>query len=88
MKILIFFILINFITSIVFGLDKRKAIKNKWRISEKKLIFLSFFAPLGALIGMRIFHHKTKKLKFNILIPLFLVIQMCILVYLYLIYLV
>lgn len=79
--ILIIVLLINIITSIVFGIDKRKAIKNQRRISEKSLLILSLFAPFGGLLGMKIFHHKTRKLKFIISIPLFLLIQISIFVY-------
>ena len=58
----IYLIVINVITFLIYGLDKRSAIKDRWRISEQSLIGLGFIGgPLGALLGMKIFHHKTRK---------------------------
>ena len=72
---LIYWAMINVIAFIVYGIDKRKAIKDEWRISEKALIGLAAIGGgAGALLGMRIWHHKTRKWKFRILVPLFLVI--------------
>ncbi|KAE9637336.1 DUF1294 domain-containing protein [Defluviitalea raffinosedens] len=73
--VIIIFILLNLLSWSTFGVDKRKALKNQWRTSEKTLLTLSFFGPFGALLGMKTFHHKTKKIKFKILIPLFLFLQ-------------
>ncbi|MGN0256124.1 MAG: DUF1294 domain-containing protein [Chordicoccus sp.] len=55
----------------LYGVDKYKAIRHKWRITEATLIAAAFFggAP-GALLGMLFFHHKTRKWKFRILVPL------------------
>lgn len=69
---------INILTFLFYGLDKFKAIKNKERISEFALLLLAFFAPFGAILGMIIFHHKTKKLKFRILTLLFAIINIII----------
>jgi len=79
--ILIILLLINAISWTAFGIDKRKALKKQWRTSEKTLLTLSFFGPLGALLGMKTFHHKTKKLKFIILIPLFICLQVGVYIY-------
>ena len=74
-------ILYNIIVFFVYGIDKRKAIKNKRRISEKTLLMLAFFfGSVGSFIGMLFFHHKTKKLKFKLCIPLFLIIHIFILI--------
>ena len=71
-----YLIVINAITFLMYGIDKRKARKNQWRIPEKTLIFLAVLGGSpGALIGMYTFHHKTKKLKFQIGIPFILVVQ-------------
>ena len=59
-----YFLLINIISFLFYGIDKYNSIKGKWRIKENTLISLSF---LGAIIGIYLFHHKTKKLKFKIL---------------------
>ena len=71
---LIFLILINLISLIIFGIDKIKSIKGKWRISESRLMLVAFFAPFGAYVGMLLFRHKIRKVKF-ILVPIFLFIQ-------------
>ncbi|NLK96878.1 MAG: DUF1294 domain-containing protein [Epulopiscium sp.] len=81
--ILTILLFINAISWASFGIDKRKALKNQWRISEKALLLLSFFGPFGAFLGMKFFHHKTKKLKFKLLIPLFLCLQVGIYIYLF-----
>ena len=74
--ILIYLILINIITFMVFGVDKRKAKKEKWRVPEATLLLLSVIGgSIGALVGMRLFHHKTKKAKFRIGVPVILILQ-------------
>ncbi|MDU3750385.1 DUF1294 domain-containing protein [Peptoniphilus rhinitidis] len=45
-------------------MDKFKAKFNAWRISERVLLTFSIFAGFGGLLGMKIFHHKTKKRNF------------------------
>ncbi len=68
--------LINIITLIVYGIDKNRAKREKYRISEKTLIILAAVGgSIGAAAGMRIFHHKTKKPKFFIGIPVILILQ-------------
>ena len=68
--------LINITTLIVYGIDKNRAKREKYRISEKTLIILAAVGgSIGAAAGMRIFHHKTKKPKFFIGIPVILILQ-------------
>ncbi len=68
-----YLIAINVIAFIICGYDKLMAIKHKFRIPEDMLLFLSFIGgSLGFILGMFIFRHKTKKLKFNLLEPIFL----------------
>ena len=69
--ILTYLIAINIITFIVYGNDKRKARKNKWRTPESTLLMLALIGgAYGAWLGMRVFRHKTKHWKFRILVPL------------------
>ena len=84
-KLLISIIFImNLISFTIFYIDKRKAIKAKNRISENSLLLSAFlFGSIGAFLSMQIFRHKTKKLKFRILVPLFVVVKVLILYYLY-----
>lgn len=60
-----YFVLINIATFIVRGIDKWKANKAKWRISEKTLLIMTaVWWIIGALIWMQLFRHKTIKWKF------------------------
>ena len=63
-----YLIIINVIAFLLYGIDKYLAIKGNRRISEYHLLTFSFFGgSIGSLLGMRVFHHKTKKIKFWIL---------------------
>ena len=63
----IYIVIINIISFIMYFIDKRLAIKHKYRIPEKVLILFSIFGgSLGSLLSMSLFHHKTKHLKFLI----------------------
>lgn len=83
MKIFNYYLItINICQFLIMGLDKLLAIKKKNRISEKTLLINAFLGgSIGALLGMYTFKHKTKKLKFQLLYPLFLIIH--IFLYLY-----
>ena len=72
----IWLIIINIITFSVFGIDKKKAVDGKFRISEMTLFVLSLIGgSLGGLLAMHVFHHKTKKWYFKFGIPFILLIQ-------------
>lgn len=72
----IYFCTINLITFLLFGIDKRKARKEKWRIPEKVLFLLCLAGgSLGGAIGMRYFNHKTRKKIFWIGVPLIFILQ-------------
>lgn len=69
--ICLYLIVMNVLTFIVYGIDKQKAKRGKWRISEKTLMMLAVFGgSIGAWIGMQVFRHKTKHLLFVIGVPL------------------
>lgn len=75
-----YLLIINIITFIIYGIDKYKSIKHKYRISENTLIILPILGgPIGAFFGMIVFHHKTQKRVFIISIPLILLIWVYIL---------
>lgn len=84
MKYLIIYMqVINLITFCIYGLDKVKAKRNKYRIPEKVLLLLALFGGSpGALSGMYVFRHKTKHLKFKLLVPAFLIVHICLIVFL------
>lgn len=72
----IYLIGINILTFLIFGADKWKAKRDKWRIPEDTLIWLAIVGgSVGALLGMHIFRHKTKHRKFLIGIPVILLVQ-------------
>ena len=66
----------NVMVFTLYGVDKWKAKRQKWRISEMTLLGMAFvFGASGAFAGMLLFHHKTRKWNFRILVPLFLLLQ-------------
>lgn len=72
----IYLLVINLTAFAAYGLDKKKAEKDKWRIPEATLVMLAVLGgSIGALAGMLAFHHKTKKPKFVIGIPLIALTQ-------------
>ncbi|MBR3464047.1 MAG: DUF1294 domain-containing protein [Clostridiales bacterium] len=73
---LVFYAIMTVVTFALYGADKSKAKKGKWRIPEKTLLlFAACFGGLGAFLGMKIFRHKTKHTSFKILVPVFMIIQ-------------
>ena len=58
--LLYYLIVINIVTFLVYGIDKWKAKQGSWRISEATLLILAVIGgSIGALLGMRVWHHKT-----------------------------
>ena len=74
---------INIATFFLYGIDKYKAKKSKWRISEAKLLtMVAIGGSIGAWAGMRLWHHKTMHKKFKYGIPLIIIMQVALAVYL------
>lgn len=75
--IVLYLVIINLTAFVLMGVDKRRAIKGLWRIPEKTLFMTAILGgSIGAILGMRIFHHKTKHLKFVIGLPAILFLQL------------
>lgn len=75
---------INTITFVIFGIDKYKAKKKKWRIPESRLLLLAAIGGcIGALLGMIIWRHKTLHKKFKYGVPTILILQIAIIIYLH-----
>ena len=74
--IIIYLVIINIIGYAMMGIDKRKAQKKEWRISEAALFLSAILGgSIGAIAGMQRFRHKTKHLKFSLGVPVILVLQ-------------
>lgn len=74
--VLFYLILINCTALGLYGLDKKRAVRNQWRIPEKTLLGIAVLGGgPGALLGMRLFRHKTRKPKFYIGIPVILILE-------------
>ena len=83
MNLYYYLIAINTITFLVYGLDKLKAKKGKWRIPESTLLLLAIIGgSIGAFLGMKVWHHKTMHKKFKYGIPLIIILQLGVLLYL------
>ena len=76
-EILIYYLIgINILTFLVYGIDKWKAKHGYWRISEATLLILAVIGgTIGALLGMKVWHHKTMHKKFKYGLPLILLAQ-------------
>ena len=81
---IIYLVIINIITFFYFGIDKTRSELSKRRIPEKMLWFLSAIGgSVGALLGMKFFRHKTKKVSFQAGIAVILAIQILLLYFLF-----
>jgi len=75
-NIIIYLLIINIIAFLAMLIDKKKAEKDRWRIKESTLLTLALIGgSIGAIAGMYTFHHKTKKPRFFIGIPVIIVLQ-------------
>lgn len=73
-------IVMNLVSFALMGIDKRRAQRGAWRISEKALFLTTAcFGGLGGFLGMKVFHHKTRHWYFRVFFPVLLVVQIVIL---------
>ena len=81
--IIYYLLIINALAFIIYGIDKLKARKGRWRISEATLLLLALVGgSIGAWLGMKVWHHKTMHLKFKYGLPAILLLQLALAVYL------
>lgn len=80
--ILICLVAINVVTFFLYGIDKWKAQHSMWRIPEATLLgFAVIGGSIGAYLGMRVWHHKTMHKKFQIGIPLIILAQIALIIW-------
>lgn len=81
LMVLILYAILNIFAFAMFVWDKHKAQVDKWRTKESTLLVCALLGPFGAVIGMELARHKTRKLKFK-LVYLFLLIHIIVIGYL------
>ena len=82
-EIICYLLAVNIVTFLLYGIDKYKAKKGKWRISEATLLTMAAIGgSIGAWAGMRLWHHKTMHKKFKYGIPIIIIMQVALAVYL------
>ena len=82
-EIICYLLAVNIVTFILYGIDKYKSKRSKWRISEATLLLMAVIGgSIGAWGGMRIWHHKTMHKMFKYGIPVIIILQVALAVYL------
>ena len=77
-----YLLIVNFIAFALYGIDKRKAKKHKFRIPEKTLLWMARLGGgIGCWLGIKFFHHKTMHTRFRIIVPLWTIIWIVALVF-------
>lgn len=72
----LYLIIINITGFAAMGIDKQKAIRHRWRVRESTLFLIALIGgSAGSIVGMRIFHHKTRHWYFVYGMPLILILQ-------------
>ncbi len=80
--LILYLFIINAVSFLLMLTDKRRAIKNRWRIPEATLLFTAAIGgSLGGLLAMKLFRHKTRHQKFSLGLPLLLALHTILLIY-------
>ena len=83
-EIICYLLAVNIVTFLLYGIDKYKAKKGRWRISEATLLLMAVIGgSIGAWGGMRIWHHKTMHKMFKYGIPVIIIFQVALAAYLH-----
>lgn len=78
----LYLLIINALGLLIMLADKEKAKKHRWRIPESTLLTVAALGgSVGCYAGMRLFHHKTRKPKFYIGVPVIFAVQLLIAAY-------
>lgn len=74
--VILYYLLINLLAYILYGVDKQRAVQSAWRIPERSLLFMAFLGGgIGSALGMLLWHHKTRKTKFRVFVPVWLAVH-------------
>ena len=77
-----YLLVVNVLTFVVYGIDKWKARRGRWRVPEATLLVLAAAGgSVGAWVAMQLFRHKTQKKKFRYGVPMLFVLQLAAVVY-------
>lgn len=77
-------LIVNVLAFLLYGIDKWKAKRSRWRIPESALLGMAAVGgSVGAWLGMRVWHHKTQHKKFRYGVPAILVAQIVLLVWIF-----
>lgn len=77
-----YIVVINLVSFMMFGIDKYKARRGQWRISEATLLAVAAIGgSLGARMGMKVWHHKTLHSKFRYGVPIMLLVHVALMAY-------
>jgi uncharacterized membrane protein YsdA (DUF1294 family) len=80
--ILIAYVAINLLSFALMGEDKRRYRRSQWRIPERLLLTVCVLGgALGGWLGMEVFRHKLRKLKFTLTVPLLMLVHMALLIF-------
>lgn len=80
--LLIYLVTINAASFVIYGIDKWKAKRSRWRIPETALLVLAVLGgSMGAWLGMQVWHHKTMHRKFKYGIPTIIIVQISVLLW-------
>ena len=81
-ELIIYLVAVNVVTFFMYGIDKLKAKRSKWRISEATLLWMAVIGgSIGAWLGIKIWHHKTMHKKFKYGVPAIIILQIAAIIY-------
>ena len=82
--LILYLIIVNLVGFAIMGIDKKRAIRGAWRISEASLFLTAILGgSLGCILGMQHFRHKTKHWYFKYGMPAILVVQVLLFILLF-----
>ena len=77
-----YIVVINLVSFMMFGIDKYKARRGQWRISEATLLAVAAIGgSIGVWMGMKVWHHKTLHSKFRYGVPIILLVHIALMAY-------